>query len=242
MASGADGLVVDGPARTEIGGGSGLPVFLALALLPAGLLPVLTGVAGWAHGAAALAAGGVHLVSAVRARPAVGAAGRGSPVLRTAAHLAVLALALAADLLLLRTAAPAPGTLPHLHAGLNAWAGLSLVAGVAMIRRERREAHRACMLSAAAASAVFLASYLVYHARVGSVPFQGEGLARTIYLAVLASHVVLAVTVVPAALLTLARALAGREEDHRRAARWTWPVWVYVSVTGLAVYWAVHVR
>ncbi len=242
MAAGAEGLAVPAATRTDPDRTAGLPVFLALALLPAGLLPVLLGLAGWAYGAAALAAGVTHLAAAVRARPSIGAPGRGSGVRRSVLHLAVLAGALAADVGLLDTRAPAPEALPHLHAGLNGWAAVSLAAGVGMIRRGRRAAHRACMLSAAAASAVFLASYLVYHARVGSVPFGGEGLARTVYLAVLASHVVLAVAVVPAALLTLARALSGREAAHRRVARWTFPVWLYVSVTGLAVYWAVHVR
>lgn len=242
MAGPAERLAVPGTARTDAGRTAGLPVFLALALLPLGLLPFLLGAAGWAYGAVALLAGVAHLGSAVGARPAIGRAGRGSPARRAALHLAVLGTALASDLALIGSSAPAPASLPHLHAALNAWAALSLVAGVGFVRRGRREAHRACMLSAAAASAVFLASYLVYHAQVGAVPFGGQGMARTLYLAVLASHVLLAVAVLPAALLTLARALSGREEAHRRAARWTYPVWVYVSVTGLVVYWAVHVR
>lgn len=243
MAGRAEPLPVPAASpRTEVGRMAGLPIFLALALLPVGLLPFLLGVAGWAYGAVALVAGVVHLAASVRARPAVGEAGHGAPGRRAAIHFAVLGSALAADVGVLGTAGPAPEALPHLHVVLNAWAAVSLVAGVGLIRRDRREAHRACMLSAAAASAVFLASYLVYHAQVGSVPFDGGGLARTLYLAVLGSHVVLALAVLPAALLTLARALAGREEDHRRIARWTYPVWVYVSVTGLAVYWAVHAR
>lgn len=222
--------------------GRAAPVFLALLLLPAGLVPFLAGLAGWAYGAAALGAGLTHLASAVRGDPAVPPRALPAAARRTGLHLVVLGTALAADLALIGSAAPAATSLPHLHAGLNAWAALSLVVGVGLIRRDHREAHRACMLSAASASAVFLASYLVYHAQVGSVAFGGEGMARTLYLAVLASHVVLAVAVLPAALLTLARALTGREEAHRRAARWTYPVWVYVSVTGLLVYWAVHVR
>lgn len=240
MAGRVERLGVSGTIRPGAGRPRGIRIFLALALLPLGLVPLLLGAAGWAYGAAAAAAGVLHLGAAVRARPVVGAAGEGAPGRRTSLHVAVLVAALAADAGLLETASLPPEALPHLHVLLNAWAALSLVAGVGMIRRGRRKAHRAWMLSAAAASAVFLASYVVYHARVGSVPYGGEGLARTLYLAVLGSHVVLAVAVLPAALLTLARALAGREEAHRRIARWTYPVWVYVSVTGLVVYWAVH--
>lgn len=240
MAGPSERLAVRGAAGPMPESVAGLPIFLALVLLPLGLLPTLTGAAGWAYGAAAAAAGVAHLAAAVRARPALGEAGRGAPGRRTLLHLAALGGALALDGGALGSAAVAPESLPHAHAALNAWAALSLVVGVGMIKRGRREAHRACMLSAAAASTVFLASYLVYHARVGSVPFGGEGWARTAYLIVLASHVVLAVAVLPAALLTLARALGGREDAHRRVARWTYPVWVYVSITGLVVYWAVH--
>lgn len=240
MAGPAEPLVVRGGAGTMAGRPDGMRIFLALGLLPLGLVPALLGAAGWAYGGVALLAGVAHLVAAVGARPALGHTGRGAPGRRTALHLAALGGALAADAGWLGTAALSPDALPHLHALLNGWAALSLVIGVGMIRRGRREAHRACMLSAAAASAVFLASYLVYHAQVGSVPFGGEGWIRTGYLVVLASHVVLAVAVLPAALLTLSRALGGREEAHRRAARWTFPVWLYVSVTGLIVYWAVH--
>lgn len=242
MAGRAESLPASGAAPASGTGRRAAPVFAALVLLPAGMLPFLAGVAGWAYGAAALAAGVAHLVAAGRREPGVRPGGPSPALRRSALHLAALGAALALDLWVLGSAAPAASSLPHFHAGLNAWAALSLVVGVGLIRRERREAHRACMLSAAAASAIFLTSYLVYHAQVGSVAFDGQGLARTLYLAVLASHVVLAVAVLPAALLTLARALTGREEAHRRAARWTYPVWVYVSVTGLLVYWAVHVR
>lgn len=242
MAGRAESLRVAGAARAPGARGRAAPVFAALVLLPAGLAPFLAGFVGWAYGATALVAGLAHLAAAARGGPEVRTDGLPAAVRRTGLHLAVLGTALAADLALIGSAAPAATSLPHFHAGLNAWAALSLVVGVGLIRRDRREAHRACMLSAAAASAVFLASYLIYHAQVGSVAFGGEGLARILYLAVLASHVVLAVAVLPAALLTLARALTGREEAHRRAARWTYPVWVYVSVTGLVVYWAVHVR
>lgn len=242
MPGGVEEVAVPGAVRVEAIGPDGLPVFLALGLLPAGLLPVLLGGLGWAFGAVGLLAGVVHLGIAIRARRTVGRAGEGSPARRTAAHLGILGLAALADATVLGSAGLPVETLPHLHAVLNAWALVSLAGGVALIRRGRRKAHRACMLSAAAASAVFLVSYVVYHARVGSVPFDGEGLVRTIYLAVLATHVVLSVAVVPAVLVTLTRALGGREDAHRRVARWTYPVWIYVSVTGLIVYGAVHGR
>lgn len=240
MAKRAEGVAVPGALGAGARRPNRWPVFLALGLLPAGLLPMLLGALGWAFGAVALVAGVLHLGAAVRARPRVGAAGQGSPGRRTAFHLGALALAGAAEAAMLEASGPAPEALPHLHAVLNGWTTVSLLAGLAAIRRERREAHRACMLSAAAASAVFLASYVVYHARAGSVPFDGTGTVRTVYLVVLVTHAVLATGVVPAVLVAVARALSGQEERHRRIARWTFPAWLYVSVTGLVVYWAVH--
>lgn len=131
-----------------------------------------------------------------------------------------------------------PGALPHLNALLNAASALLLGAGFAMIRRGRRQAHRRIMLGALAASTLFLASYLVYHFAVGSVRYRGP--ARALYLVVLATHTVLATAMVPLVGLTVTRALRGRFEEHRRIARLTLPVWAYVSVTGVVVYWMLY--
>jgi putative membrane protein len=130
--------------------------------------------------------------------------------------------------------------LPTLNAILNASSALLLLTGFVLIRRGRREAHRRAMLSALACSALFLISYLVYHAQVGSVRFQGRGAIRAVYLGILLSHTVLAVAVVPLALVTLSRALQARFDRHRRLARITLPIWAYVSVTGVVVYWMLY--
>jgi uncharacterized membrane protein YozB (DUF420 family) len=130
--------------------------------------------------------------------------------------------------------------LPALNAGLNAASALLLAVGWVLIRTGRREAHKRAMLSALACSSLFLTSYLVYHAQVGSVRFRGQGPVRIVYFAVLISHTILAVTVVPLALVTLVRALQGRFDRHRRIARVTLPIWGYVSVTGVIVYWMLY--
>jgi len=130
--------------------------------------------------------------------------------------------------------------LPALNASLNATAALLLVAGYRMIRRGRREAHRRLMLAAFTVSTLFLVSYLVYHFEVGSVRFTKTGVIRTLYFAILISHTILAAAVPPLAVLTLGRALRGRLEAHRRIARWTLPIWLYVSATGVAVYWMLY--
>jgi uncharacterized membrane protein YozB (DUF420 family) len=130
--------------------------------------------------------------------------------------------------------------LPTLNALLNAAAALLLLAGWWLIRRKRREAHRRAMLAAVATSALFLASYLVYHYEVGSVRFQGQGAVRAVYFAVLVSHTVLAIAIVPLVLLTLARALRGRFDAHRALARYTLPAWIWVSVSGVVVYWMLY--
>jgi len=128
------------------------------------------------------------------------------------------------------------GLLPTLNALLNALVTVLLLRGRWLIRRRRIEDHRRAMLGAFAGSVLFLVSYLVYHAAVGSVRFPGSGAARTIYLAILASHTVLAALVPFLALMTLTRALRGRFERHRAIARITLPIWLYVSVTGVVVY------
>jgi len=130
--------------------------------------------------------------------------------------------------------------LPTLNAVLNTASALLLVTGWALVRRGRRDAHRGAMLGAVATSAAFLASYLVYHFEVGSVRFAGRGAIRTVYLAVLLSHTVLAAAIVPLVLVTLARALRGRFEAHRALARWTLPLWLWVSASGVVVYWMLY--
>jgi uncharacterized membrane protein YozB (DUF420 family) len=130
--------------------------------------------------------------------------------------------------------------LPTLNAGLNAVSAILLVRGYGFIRAGRRAAHRNAMIAAFAVSALFLASYLFYHARAGSVPFTGAGPVRAVYFTVLISHSVLAAAVPVLALLTLWRAARGRFDSHRRLARWTLPLWLYVSVTGVIVYWMLY--
>ncbi len=126
--------------------------------------------------------------------------------------------------------------LPALNAVLNAGAAVLLVWGYTLIRRKRVQSHRKVMLAAFAASCLFLVSYLVYHARVGTVRFQGTGALRAVYLTILATHTVLAAAVPPLAIVTLSRGLTARYDRHRRIARWTLPIWLYVSVTGVVVY------
>ena len=126
--------------------------------------------------------------------------------------------------------------LPVLNATLNAIAAALLTTGYVMIRRRRKAAHRRCMTAAFVASALFLTSYLVYHANVGSKLYPGTGPLRLIYFFILGTHVVLAAVILPMAIVTLARALRGRFEQHRRLARRTLPLWIYVSVTGVVIY------
>jgi uncharacterized membrane protein YozB (DUF420 family) len=126
--------------------------------------------------------------------------------------------------------------LPALNAILNGASALMLIAGWFCIRRRAIAAHRACMLAAVAISALFLASYLVYHARVGSVRFQGAGTIRGLYFAILISHTLLAAVIVPLVAVTLIRALRGRFDRHAAIARWTLPIWIYVSITGVVIY------
>jgi putative membrane protein len=126
--------------------------------------------------------------------------------------------------------------LPALNACLNATSGLFLLLAYRAIRRLEIQRHRGFMLSAASTSAIFLVSYLTYHARVGSVHFAGQGPVRTVYFTILISHTFLAVAVLPLVLRTLYLGLKRRDDSHRRIARWTFPIWLYVSVTGVVVY------
>lgn len=130
--------------------------------------------------------------------------------------------------------------LPTVNATLNGIAFFLLLIGFALIRSRRVEAHRVVMLAAFACSVLFLVSYLVYHAQVGSVRFPGTGLARTVYLGILLTHTVLAAAVPVLALITLFRALRRRFDRHRAIARWTLPIWLYVSATGVVIYWMLY--
>lgn len=126
--------------------------------------------------------------------------------------------------------------LPDFNALMNLLAATALVLGWVAIRRGRRDTHRALMLAAVGASVLFLAGYLVHHARVGSVPYRGTGMLRIVYYSVLIPHAILAAATLPLVAVTLTRALRERFDAHRRLARWTLPIWLYVSVTGVIVY------
>ena len=126
--------------------------------------------------------------------------------------------------------------LPHLNAALNAASAVLLVTGWVLIKQRRIEQHRGCMIAAVLTSSLFLLSYVIYHANVGSKPFPGTGLIRTIYFAILIPHVILAAAVLPPILITFSRGLRRDDVRHRRLARKTLPVWLFVSVTGVIVY------
>jgi uncharacterized membrane protein YozB (DUF420 family) len=130
--------------------------------------------------------------------------------------------------------------LPAFNATVNSAVTVLLITGWLLIRRRRVAAHRACMIAAVVLSALFLTSYLVYHYQVGSVRFQGTGALRAVYFAILISHTALAATVPFLAAVTLVRALRRRFDRHRAIARWTLPIWLYVSVTGVVVYWMLY--
>ncbi|HEY6264600.1 MAG TPA: DUF420 domain-containing protein [Candidatus Acidoferrum sp.] len=123
-----------------------------------------------------------------------------------------------------------------LNASLNGVSGVLLAGGYAAIRAGKRDVHKRFMISAFAVSTVFLISYVVYHIRVGHVPFQGQGLVRPIYFTLLISHTILAIVIVPLILITLHRAWLEKFDKHRAIARWTLPLWFYVCVTGVIVY------
>jgi len=125
---------------------------------------------------------------------------------------------------------------PVINATLNGTSAVLIATGRGLIRRGNMAAHRACMIAAVICSSAFLVSYLWYHAHVGSVHFQGRGFVRPVYFAILISHTSLALVVVPLVIVTLVRALRGRYDRHRAIARWTYPIWLYVSVTGVVIY------
>lgn len=126
--------------------------------------------------------------------------------------------------------------LPSINACLNATAAVLLVWGFTLIRRKRIAQHRKVMITAFCVSCAFLTGYLIYHAEVGTVRFQHTGAIRTVYLSILGTHTVLAAAVPVLAIISLRRGLAARFDKHRRIARWTLPIWLYVSVTGVVVY------
>ena len=126
--------------------------------------------------------------------------------------------------------------LPAVNASLNALSGVLLLIAYVFIRQRKIEQHRKVMLAAFATSSLFLICYVVYHAQVGSVRFTRQGFVRPLYFTILITHVVLAAVVLPMAIVTLSRALKRRFPQHRRIARWTFPIWLYVSVTGVLVY------
>jgi uncharacterized membrane protein YozB (DUF420 family) len=125
---------------------------------------------------------------------------------------------------------------PAINATLNGTSAILIATGRIMIRQKRVAAHRACMIGAVLTSSLFLACYLYYHFHAGSVRFQGQGWARPVYFSILLSHTILAVAVVPLVLMSLWRGLRGNFEKHRAIARWAYPVWLYVSVTGVVIY------
>ncbi len=129
---------------------------------------------------------------------------------------------------------------PVLNASLNGTSAVLILTGRSLIKRGRVAAHRACMVAAIVTSALFFISYIYYHAHVGSVHFQGHGWSRPLYFTILGSHTFLAFVLWPMVIVTLSRALRERFDRHRAIARWTFPVWLYVSVTGVIVYFMLY--
>ena len=130
--------------------------------------------------------------------------------------------------------------LPTLNAFLNGTSAVLLPVGFIFIRLRKVTAHKTCMVTAFGVSSLFLISYLIYHYQAGSVPFVGTGWIRPVYFTLLTSHIVLAACIVPLALMTIYRAWTEQFEKHMRIARWTLPLWLYVSVTGVIVYWMLY--
>lgn len=151
-----------------------------------------------------------------------------------------VAVALVLALVPKQPPAVGPSALASLNAALNSLAGCLLVAGFVLIRRGKTQAHRLCMLSAFSVSGLFLVTYLIHHAQVGSVPFQGQGAIRIVYFSVLIPHIILAAIIVPLALFTIVRGLSGRTAAHRKIARITLPIWLFVSFSGVALYFMLY--
>ena len=130
--------------------------------------------------------------------------------------------------------------LPHFQASMNLLCTLFLSLGYYNIKKKNKEAHRKCMISALTASAIFFVSYLVYHYNVGTYKFGGEGSVRTVYFTILLTHTVLSMVMLPMIFITLYHAIKGNFEKHPRIARWTLPIWIYVSVTGVTIYFMLY--
>lgn len=130
--------------------------------------------------------------------------------------------------------------LPTVNACLNSLTTVLLITGFLLIRRKKREAHQKVMTAAIVTSALFLVSYLVYHFEAGSVKFTGQGPVRTVYLAILLTHTLLAMAVAPLALTVFVLGRTKRFELHKKLARITWPLWIYVSITGVVIYWMLY--
>jgi protein SCO1/2/putative membrane protein len=129
---------------------------------------------------------------------------------------------------------------PALNATLNGTSAALLLTGRVLIAKGRMAAHRACMIAAVVVSLIFLGCYLYFHAMVGNIRFLGQGWARPVYFGILISHTTLAAVIVPLAVITLSRGLRGQYDKHRVIARWTWPLWMYVSITGVIVYFMLY--
>jgi putative membrane protein len=168
--------------------------------------------------------------------PAESPTARGVIAALSAAVVGVVAVVLFALPSRAAPGAGGPDALATVNAGLNGGAAVCLALGYAAIRQKRVAVHRACMASSFVLSSVFLVTYLVHHARVGSVPFRGHGVVRALYFAVLLPHVVLAVVIVPLALITLRRGWLGDVVRHRSIARVTLPIWLFVSASGVLIY------
>lgn len=230
------------PAADEEGMVVGLrAVAYALLLLPVGLAPAALGLAGPVYAVAAGLLGIAYLGGAVAFAVRRDEASARLLFRASLAYLPLLLVLLVLDGPAVSLSLPEAPALASLNAGLNALTAILLALGFAHIRRGRVRRHRRFMLAATLTSAAFLTSYLIYHYTAGSVPYRGGGWVRVVYFTVLISHVVLAAAVVPLVLVTLYRALKGRREAHRKLARWTLPVWAYVSVTGLVVYFMLYV-
>jgi uncharacterized membrane protein YozB (DUF420 family) len=130
--------------------------------------------------------------------------------------------------------------LPAVNAALNATSAVLLLAGYLLIKNGRQEAHKRTMVAALVSSTLFLTCYVIYHVNVGSVPFKGTGLIRNVYFFILITHVILAFAIVPLVILTVTRAWRERFDAHRRIGRLTLPLWGYVSVTGVVIYWMLY--
>ena len=206
-------------------------VIYALALVPVSLVPTLAGISGRVYFGIALALGVALLWLAVRfATERTDAAAR-RLFFGSITYLPLLWVAMIGNTLVVTI-----HELPAVNASLNALSTVFLVVGFALIRARRIPQHRAAMLAALATSALFLVCYTIYHAQVGSVRFTRQGFVRPVYFTILITHVTLAATVLPLGLVTAARALKGDYGRHKKIARWTFPIWLYVSVTGVLVY------